>query len=1298
MSHHDLIRRVVKDTVGNGLRQAVVHRVHGNVIDVRVGGSTKLLRGLRVIGGVGSVQIGDGVILTEADGDIFAQSFQAQRGPRTVSGSGGSGDVIGLSPHPMSYHPDALPWHASLSGSSLHEPKGHTHSHGDLLDVNADDHHALVTIGTGGLSGMLGLSGQELTLADIGHIDLVDVAPDQHHAGFIGLNGDSGSASPDTADRIKVAGGTGIATGASGSVLTVTHATGSLGDLHTNYTEHGANETVTGVWAFQNNLTTRHILPDATDTYDLGSSTKLWRKGWLSELDTVIFAQNTITLLGGWLYVTKYAGTVEEDVSSVQTTINLGVSDLVLEAGDFICLRSTLQVEYIQLGSYWGANIWNVTRDVDGSGANAWPQGAPFACFGNVGDGRVELNAYDTPRISIVKQGATYNAQDELVRLGDLNGLADYTSEAYGIFVGDYAGDSWMAYDQSNGLRVHGSAIIDGTIQATSFTNNLAALFFSQADGRALWGPGCAISPTSWTSARGQVATISGAFQQKAGRWPGTRGLVIEEATTNYMRNPVGNNTAYWSSIQGSMLAIGDSTAVNGTVVRCTANTSLANWYWYQNTSSMSFVIGDKWTLTVRVRSSTNENAALRLYRNWVTLNTRVITITPSWQIFTVTGTMDLTTTDILRCLIDPYSNSNGQWIEIDWIQVEKLGYSTTLCWGGAGTGYAWNGTEHASTSTRTATVVNLDEHVGLISGNETLSYRVIIQAPYDADAVWLETANYILDVYSSTDRVILRYRSDSDKFAVYINGSDVLLSEVQTFEAGDWIDIVVTFDYGDDEYKLYLNGVLSDSDTTNLSVPTITDLMLGSRYTGASHWGNFTFAEFAIFDRVLTAEEVATIYHRGVPLVDSGASNKPGVYIWDGQFLLASSQTGARTLMDNTGWWAYDADDDAAFGLALEDGIAWGGFTLDKSDLVLGHNKADSAAIRWDQSAGTFGFYGNAIATAQVEISTNGSLKAGGGSVLLNSEGIAIATDTTFGDVRSFKFKDSNDNVVSGLYNYASQTANQVYTQLVATAAAADYTSAVVRLHATGGTTGNSIVLDAASSMTTLTVTDSGYVSISGAKTPDLRVAGGIYVGGTSVNPATGTITATDYIVALGGLHVGGTSDPGTDNLIVDADTRIGGGLYVGSTGTNPDSDDIYYDGNLKSVKSSTTYNVYAFHPLTTPITHTSFNGDSFSTGSTATIIQNTSWSSTIPSNAKALLISVLARDNASGLTTGLYFSVGPTATYFNAVAVRPPGGDVWSENAAPVPCTNGDIYYKCSASGTGTMDVYLRVWGYWI
>jgi hypothetical protein len=166
-------------------------------------------------------------------------------------------------------------------------------------------------------------------------------------------------------------------------------------------------------------------------------------------------------------------------------------------------------------------------------------------------------------------------------------------------------------------------------------------------------------------------------------------------------------------------------------------------------------------------------------------------------------------------------------------------------------------------------------------------------------------------------------------------------------------------------------------------------------------------------------------------------------------------------------------------------------------------------------------------------------------------------------------------------------------------------------------------------------------------------------------------------------------------------ADLRVEGGLYVGGVGTDPDTDDIHYDGDLRPVRSGTTYTGYTFVPLTTPITHTSFDGDSFSDVSTSTKIENTSWSTTIPSDAKALLMRVYARDSASESTNGLYFLIGPSATYYysGGVHLQNVANDQFAVEAGQVvPCTNGDIWYQCDASGTGTLDVWLEAWGYWI
>ena len=244
------------------------------------------------------------------------------------------------------------------------------------------------------------------------------------------------------------------------------------------------------------------LVPELTDTYDIGTQQLLWRKAWISELDTVLFAENTITLLGGWFMVTKDAGTLAADVDGIQTTIDFGKA---MTVGDFVVLRQSLQVEYMQVGGLVSGTTYNVTRNVDGSGANSWPTGAPFVVFGQSGDGRIELSAYDTPRIHMLKQGASYNSQTELLRMGDLDGNWGYASETYGLALGEYGTDKAnLTWDETNGLRLRhnddvviqlgndGNASIEGVLNlgAAGGIFQGSGTFANPSTGLKLWNDG----------------------------------------------------------------------------------------------------------------------------------------------------------------------------------------------------------------------------------------------------------------------------------------------------------------------------------------------------------------------------------------------------------------------------------------------------------------------------------------------------------------------------------------------------------------------------------------------------------------------------------------------------------------------------------------------------------------------------------------------------------------------------------------------------------------------------------------
>ena len=106
----------------------------------------------------------------------------------------------------------------------------------------------------------------------------------------------------------------------------------------------------------------------------------------------------------------------------------------------------------MQVGPLVAGTTYNLSRNLDGSGANDWPSGAVYAVLGYAGSGRVEIDATTSPRLSIITQGTSYNAQTEVVRLGNLNGWGDVTHDYYGAAFGDYAGGNYLRYNPTDGL------------------------------------------------------------------------------------------------------------------------------------------------------------------------------------------------------------------------------------------------------------------------------------------------------------------------------------------------------------------------------------------------------------------------------------------------------------------------------------------------------------------------------------------------------------------------------------------------------------------------------------------------------------------------------------------------------------------------------------------------------------------------------------------------------------------------------------------------------------------------------
>ena len=146
----------------------------------------------------------------------------------------------------------------------------------------------------------------------------------------------------------------------------------------------------------------------------------------------------------------------------------------------------------------------------------------------------------------------------------------------------------------------------------------------------------------------------------------------------------------------------------------------------------------------------------------------------------------------------------------------------------------------------------------------------------------------------------------------------------------------------------------------------------------------------------------------------------------------------------------------------------------------------------------------------------------------------------------------------------------------------------------------------------------------------------------------------------------------------------------YLLTTGKAADADKL--DG-----LDSTAFGRPVF--LVTPLTSTSWDGDAFSTTAKTKIDLSVVFG--VPAGAKGIFVRLVARD--SGSASGYcQLSLSPNATADSVAAqayLQGVPNDVYVSVNGIVPCdVNGDVYYQIAASGTGTLDAFIEIWGYWL
>jgi len=168
--------------------------------------------------------------------------------------------------------------------------------------------------------------------------------------------------------------------------------------------------------------------------------------------------------------------------------------------GDILRIKDGIDDEWMEVLGVISPNNYVVERDkANAYGANAnptWKKGATIVNYKQSGDGGVYMTAseFNAPYLSIFDhEGSPWDTINTRLRLGNLNGFLGYSSDLYGIAIGETT--KYLKYDTTNGLRISGNITIlnPGDIDQTTLTNSASA----GATVGATWGTNLSNIPTT---------------------------------------------------------------------------------------------------------------------------------------------------------------------------------------------------------------------------------------------------------------------------------------------------------------------------------------------------------------------------------------------------------------------------------------------------------------------------------------------------------------------------------------------------------------------------------------------------------------------------------------------------------------------------------------------------------------------------------------------------------------------------------------------------------------------------------
>ena len=373
-----------------------------------------------------------------------------------------------------------------------------------------------------------------------------------------------------------------------------------------------------------------------------------------------------------------------------------------------------------------------------------------------------------------------------------------------------------------------------------------AALLYVPYDGATPYATSFTGSVHGWM---GEVGTVVGGVIHRPGRL--CKAVQCAAARTNMVLNPTSGAAGNWAALGAATVTPNDATyAYIGTTATKVITTAAAN---------------DGATATLSALAASDYYVSAMLYGDYPTATMQWSVDNVNWHVPVLLGTdedwalygypMPAAEANGSVTLRIRQSDATARTFYVDAAQVELGTYPTPCLDGTLGTGHAWTGAAHGSTSTRTAAHVTYP-----VAGN------LLDTAGSISAWVWVEAATPALGSYvvycagtvagtitlSITPALAL---SGSWGTTVYTGGA---------LTTCEWHHVAVTFD--GTTLALYIDGawVGGGAEAGFNTLPAT--LYVGANATPAG-WTNGRIDDLAILDAAMTAEDVAALWLSGAPV-----------------------------------------------------------------------------------------------------------------------------------------------------------------------------------------------------------------------------------------------------------------------------------------------------------------------------------------------------------------------------------------------------------------------------------------------